>query len=669
MTSTIGWIELSPSSLRKLRRDLESQSEGVLDEMGVGAIHTGYADRFFPGTSVLHKRPRYLFFTCWNYLKLNRLDPALPSAERKLVAEKWVRDQLIKTRQRGIIGAIEEHPAQPVDFVYWTALRTWGFYRGVDRSTLIRKWDAVRPTRLVIREVADSERVIEQPQAAFFVKAPPHYWLRPRPNEALTFDLERNEAEFLQARLISLPPCILSAAAAAAYRIRADGSTLWDDELIREAAERRGDMDALERSRLASTIALIVRATYAALVERRCNETRSAQRSDHYRSILLQAVDERQRADVGALELGLLDQDLLGLSRPLLSLLRHVQLRVSRIRRPSDADRLLLDETTMTMCCAEEVRRKGYRRARLPDTALGAEHRAGFDEETLNVTGLEYRWSVFSGSRQSIQVQSSPAATKVTTTPETGEYTTPTTLNLERKNSYTLHFEKEGYSPATFQIQNHTRGGIVVLDVLLTGLVGVVVDAATGPWNGLSPEAATVRSNEDRGSPGPPTRSTSGSACVKKAARTASTSTQARRALGCASNRSRIANLETPRWLPLSRMERGPGGGEDTDVTPLHESSVMNLLEEFCHPEHKTHRCGRLRDPEASALCRALLPELVAQPHDRRDRPYHHGQGKGIRKRPGAARAREVTVARRVALAGGARDLDDSEDGYKVQVQ
>jgi hypothetical protein len=99
---------------------------------------------------------------------------------------------------------------------------------------------------------------------------------------------------------------------------------------------------------------------------------------------------------------------------------------------------------------------------------------------------------VFNGNRQSILVQSSPAAAKLTTEPATGDYTTPTTLNLERKSSYTLNFSKEGYSPATFQIQNHTRGGIVVLDVLLTGLVGVVVDAATGAWDALSPEAATV---------------------------------------------------------------------------------------------------------------------------------------------------------------------------------
>ena len=35
-------------------------------------------------------------------------------------------------------------------------------------------------------------------------------------------------------------------------------------------------------------------------------------------------------------------------------------------------------------------------------------------------------------------------------------------------------------------------GRTVIADVLLTGLVGVIVDAATGSWYGLVPESANV---------------------------------------------------------------------------------------------------------------------------------------------------------------------------------
>ncbi len=96
------------------------------------------------------------------------------------------------------------------------------------------------------------------------------------------------------------------------------------------------------------------------------------------------------------------------------------------------------------------------------------------------------------GSRQTVQVQASPAGAKITTTPPTGDYTAPSSLNLERKTSYVLNFTKDGYSPATFQLSSHVRGGIVVADVLLTGLIGVIIDAATGAWSKLSPETATV---------------------------------------------------------------------------------------------------------------------------------------------------------------------------------
>jgi hypothetical protein len=98
---------------------------------------------------------------------------------------------------------------------------------------------------------------------------------------------------------------------------------------------------------------------------------------------------------------------------------------------------------------------------------------------------------IFGGTHQIISVQSSPEAVKVTTAPPTGEFTTPTSLNLERKNDYSLTFEKAGYTPGHFQITHHLRGGILVLDILV-GLVGVIADAATGAWNGLTPQTVNV---------------------------------------------------------------------------------------------------------------------------------------------------------------------------------
>jgi hypothetical protein len=100
--------------------------------------------------------------------------------------------------------------------------------------------------------------------------------------------------------------------------------------------------------------------------------------------------------------------------------------------------------------------------------------------------------AMLNGAKQTVHVNSNPSPLKVTASPEIGIYTTPTAISLERKNSYVLRFEKEGYEPATFTIQRNLKFGIVLLDVLFTGLVGVVVDAASGAWYKLSPNEVTV---------------------------------------------------------------------------------------------------------------------------------------------------------------------------------
>lgn len=100
--------------------------------------------------------------------------------------------------------------------------------------------------------------------------------------------------------------------------------------------------------------------------------------------------------------------------------------------------------------------------------------------------------AILQGTRQTIQANSAPSGAKIAVFPTNEEYTTPASMSLERKNNYVLTFSKEGYTPAKFNIQKKLSGGMLVLDVLFTGLLGVIVDAATGAWYNLSPEVATV---------------------------------------------------------------------------------------------------------------------------------------------------------------------------------
>ena len=61
----IGWVLLSREAVARAEEALASNEKGVRDEVGFLALHQGLADRFFPGTSVLHTRLRYVLFVPW----------------------------------------------------------------------------------------------------------------------------------------------------------------------------------------------------------------------------------------------------------------------------------------------------------------------------------------------------------------------------------------------------------------------------------------------------------------------------------------------------------------------------------------------------------------------------------------------------------------------------
>lgn len=62
----LGWALLSREALRRAEKHLREEEQGVRDEIGFLALHQAYADRFFPGTSVLQTRIKYVLFVRQN---------------------------------------------------------------------------------------------------------------------------------------------------------------------------------------------------------------------------------------------------------------------------------------------------------------------------------------------------------------------------------------------------------------------------------------------------------------------------------------------------------------------------------------------------------------------------------------------------------------------------
>src|SRR6059058_5502530 len=145
MKPTLGWTMLSREEMRQAER-LAGGEQDTRDEIGFLLIHQGFADRFFPGTSVLHTRIRYALFVPWLYQRAassRRRGSDLDAIIRRLLIELAIR-----LKQRGgepfdVIGGdkLGQLTSQPPDRVYWTAMRAGGLLlRQVDsRSEVLRR--------------------------------------------------------------------------------------------------------------------------------------------------------------------------------------------------------------------------------------------------------------------------------------------------------------------------------------------------------------------------------------------------------------------------------------------------------------------------------------------------------------------------------------------------
>ena len=98
----------------------------------------------------------------------------------------------------------------------------------------------------------------------------------------------------------------------------------------------------------------------------------------------------------------------------------------------------------------------------------------------LNLVGCA---TLFKGTTEEVNFNSEPRKARViVNSVEMGE--TPIALKLETKKTYTIEFRAEGFKSRTYNIANHIGAGWIILDVF-SGLVGVIIDAATGAWYSL----------------------------------------------------------------------------------------------------------------------------------------------------------------------------------------
>lgn len=391
MKPVLGWTMLSHREVQQVERSLANAAQDTRDEIGFLLIHQGFADRFFPGTSVLHTRIRYALFVPWLYQRAasrRHRGSSLDTLIRRLFIELALRLKSIGGERYGVIGGdkLGQVTSQPPDRVYWTALRTWGLLLPAIHS----RAEALRRLQTAVRSTPlddDGTRLDDTPTETFVgLPEPPAGWDEAK--SPLGFKLPRQEREFLCRRLSQVPrPADARASLLANLISRGDtfpdGATTFPKELM--AAADDADKSALPIARDAASLAAIGRAVYGALVEdlrARDGETMPRTFSSLLETHFLKHGEAASRCDIK--RLGAL---LPGIPAHVRVVLSETQ-EFTRLGRPSAFSELLDCYRTA------EVKRKGSRRARLVNTEYGAHRRAEWDSTRHNTSPLHYRWHI-----------------------------------------------------------------------------------------------------------------------------------------------------------------------------------------------------------------------------------------------------------------------------------
>lgn len=389
MNPTLGWTMLTREEMRQVERSLANSDQDTRDEIGFLLIHQGFADRFFPGTSVLHERIRYALFVPWLYLRAAenpRRGSDIESTIRHLLIELALRLKEIGGEPKNVIGGekLGQLTSQPPDRVYWSALREWKILLPEVES----RAEALRRLKLVGRSTPkddDGGRLTDDPVEAFCnLPPPPAGWDNSK--GALQFLMPAREREFLRDKLRALArpdgkPALLA-------RLVQSGKSFPESALglpveLNPHADPE-DKLALLVARDAAALAAIGRAAYGALVEQLLAED-GGDDLRTYRD-LLHTHFERYGEPAARCDLDAAEKLLPDLHPCVRDVLRATQ-KFVRSGQPGQFAGL------HSAYEKSEYQRKRSR-ARLLATERAKLRRAEWDPERHNTTPLHYRWSI-----------------------------------------------------------------------------------------------------------------------------------------------------------------------------------------------------------------------------------------------------------------------------------
>lgn len=103
--------------------------------------------------------------------------------------------------------------------------------------------------------------------------------------------------------------------------------------------------------------------------------------------------------------------------------------------------------------------------------------------------------TVTRGSKEVLVVETEPPGAAVDIAPIDHRCTSPCSVSLKRKGTYTIDIKKDGFEPVRINVLSQVAGaGAAGMagNVLLGGIIGAAVDAGTGATKELKPNPVKV---------------------------------------------------------------------------------------------------------------------------------------------------------------------------------
>ena len=204
MPSRFGWVDFAEADRQRMLDVVHLfKEQDTRDELGIGTIRDAFADHFFPGTSTIQTRARYMLFIPWIYKELEHRRTSSSKITRMARRDeiRLIFALLGSGETLGVIGKEAKATLQRLpSSVYWSGLGSWGIrlFLG-SQSQYHRRLDAYY--RLNETRAADGDDGSEAPPAA----ANWHQGLPEAPEDLLesaVLLLTREEASFLQDRIL-----------------------------------------------------------------------------------------------------------------------------------------------------------------------------------------------------------------------------------------------------------------------------------------------------------------------------------------------------------------------------------------------------------------------------------------------------------------------------------